>query len=271
MFANRSGKLPLIAALLASAAASVASADILGYVISVQAESTDEFGVTRSGTYNVELDFSPGGGYWNPDTQEYDWSLPNDVVITAGDGTVLGGIRARDPNNPLLRTSVYCREDPQVDVNFSVFAGSLNTTFTITSPTLSFATLANTQGRTSAGFSLTDLDGDGVSLSGWNGNSVYTARYNGAVPGGTTFNDHFFGTSGTPDPFGSYSTSENYPGVGFTPIGPDVSDMSSRFRFTLSANDIASGTSVYEIIPVPAPSAVALLGLGGLLVARRRR
>lgn len=262
MFVNRFGKLPLVAALLASAAASVASADISDVVLRIEAESTDEFGVVRRGAFEAFLDLSDDAGYWNPDTMEYNWSLPNSVSIFAQDGTMLGGIGS---------ASVYCREDPQVDVNFSVFAGALNTTFTITSPTLSFATLSNTAGRTSAGFSLTDLDGDGVNISGWNGNSIYTSRYNGAVPGGTTFHDHFVGTFGTPDPFGSFSTSENNPLAGFVPIVPDVSDMSARFRFTLSANDLASGTSVYEIIPIPSPSAMALLGLGGLLAARRRR
>jgi MYXO-CTERM domain-containing protein len=45
--------------------------------------------------------------------------------------------------------------------------------------------------------------------------------------------------------------------------------MSARYRFSLTANDEASGTSSFEI--VPAPGAIALLGMGGLLAARRRR
>ena len=45
--------------------------------------------------------------------------------------------------------------------------------------------------------------------------------------------------------------------------------MSPQFSFTLSALDLASGTSTYEI--VPAPGALALLGMGLVGVRRRRR
>jgi hypothetical protein len=45
--------------------------------------------------------------------------------------------------------------------------------------------------------------------------------------------------------------------------------MSAQFSFMLSAFDAASGTSNYQI--VPAPGALALLGLGGLAATRRRR
>lgn len=261
MFRNCKAKLPLMAAIVASAAGTAAFADISNEVFTIVAEATNAQGQLLRAEWTALFD----DGYWNPDTLEYDWALPAGQMpmLIASDGTVLGG---------LANAGVYCREDPQVDLNFSVFAGALNTTFTITSPHLSFASMSNTQGRTSAGFSLTDLDGDGVSLQAWNGGNVYTSRYNGYVPGGTTFHDHFAGTYGTVDPFGSFSISEDFPGGGlFDPIGPAVTDMSSRFRFTLSANDIASGTSVYEIIPIPAPGTVALLGLGGLLAGRRRR
>ncbi|MGE3107614.1 MAG: hypothetical protein AB7G11_10425 [Phycisphaerales bacterium] len=260
MFVNSKSKLPLMAALFASAAISSASlADIGPVVFRVDAEYTDGQGLLHSGFFEAPFDIS----YWNPVTQEYDWQLPAQIVIRDENGQMIAGIGS---------AGVYCREDPQVDLNFSVFAGSINTTFTITSPFLSFASIASAQGRTSAGFSISDLDGDGVSLSDWNGNSIYTSRYNGNVPGGTVFHDHFSGTYGTAVPFDSFSISEDFPGGGmFSPIGPAVSDMSSRFRFTLSANDIASGTSVYEIVPIPAPASVTLLGLGGILVARRRR
>lgn len=258
MFVNRKA-LPLLAAVLASVAGTGAAlGDISTVVFHIEAETDDG----RRGSFSVPLDLSPGAGYWDPVTQEYNWSLPGVVQILDQFGS---------PIATLGTASVYCREDPQVDLNFSVFAGALNTTFTITSPTLSFGTINDSSGRTSAGFTVSDQDGNGVGISGWNGNSIYTSRYNGAVPGGTTFHDSFFGSFGTPIPDDTFATSENFPGVGFTPIGTPVSDMSSRFRFTLTANDLASGTSQYEIIPIPAPGAATLLGLGGLLVGRRRR
>jgi hypothetical protein len=234
-----------------------ASADISDIVFTIRAENANnpaEFAV-----YEAHL----GDGYRDPTNGDYNWAVTQPIEMLSASGA---------PIARLMGASVFCRDDPQVDLNFSVFAGSVNTVFTITSPTLSFASISQAVGRTSAGFTLSDLDGDGVSMNDWNGNSVYTSRYNGAVPGGTTFHDAFVGAFGTTDPGGSFSTSDNFPGGGnYVPIVGAVADMSSRFRFTLSPNDIASGTSVYEIVPVPAPSAMTLLGLGGILVARRRR
>jgi hypothetical protein len=239
---------------------------VLGLGASVFADISEVVFHIRAETPNGEFaEYTAvlGDGYRDEAAGTYDWSIRQPVDMLSATGV---------PIARLMGASVFCRDDPQVDLNFSVFAGDVNTVFTITSPTLSFASIAEAVGRTSAGFTLSDLDGDGVTMTDWNGNSVYTSRYNGAVPGGTTFHNSFMGTYGTPDPGGSFSDSDNYPGGGnYVPIAGAVADMSSRFRFTLSPNDIASGTSVYEIIPVPAPSAVTLLGLGGILVARRRR
>jgi len=248
-------KKPLTAAVLATlAVGATAQADISDVVFTIRAENAN--GVAE---YQARFD----DGYYDAGAGTYDWSLPQGISLMSSSGELIAG---------LSNARVFCRDDPQVDLHFTVFAGSLNTVFTITSPTLGFASIAQAEGRTSAGFTATDLDGDGVSLSSWNGGNIYTSRYNGAVPGGTVFNDHFNGTFGTPVPGDSYSISEEYPGGGtYVPIPGVVNDMSSRFRFTLSANDIAAGTSLYEILPVPAPSAMTLLGLGGILVARRRR
>lgn len=165
--------------------------------------------------------------------------------------------------------SVRVINDPVVQLNFSVSAGTLDTLFTISSPLLSFPTIDPAQGRATAGVSVTDTDGDGarMSLSGQAG--LYTSQYNGLVPTGTLFADLLEGDV-VAGPFDSATDSESFPGGGlFSPIGVPVNDMSSRFQFMLSANDEASGTSSYEI--VPAPGALALLGLGGLVAARRRR
>lgn len=243
-----------IAALVLGASA---SADIDPVVFHIRAERTDN--PLEFAEYTAFFD----PVYIDPTNGDYTWALTQPVNMFSQSGQMIAQLREAD---------VFCRADPQVDLNFSVFAGDVNTTFTVTSPTLSFASIAQAVGRTSAGFSISDLDGDGVTMSGWNGNSIYTSRYNGAVPGGTTFHDSFVGAYGTPIPGDTFSTSDDYPGAGlYAPIVGSVSDMSSRFRFSLTANDIASGTSVYEILPVPAPSAVTLFGLGGILVARRRR
>jgi len=50
-------------------------------------------------------------------------------------------------------------------------------------------------------------------------------------------------------------------------IAGSVSDMSTQISFTLSPNDLASGTSVFEIVPEPAS---VLLLIAGLVLVRRR-
>jgi len=257
MFVKSKVRLPLAAALLVSAAfTATASADISEIVFTIVAEN--ENGVSTPWTAR----FDPS--YFDPRDNSYDWSLQGTVALNDAQGNLIAG---------LSMAHVYCREDPQVDLNFAVFAGALNTTFTITSPHLSFGTMSNVEGRTSAGVSATDLNSDGVSVSSWNGDSIYTSRYNGNVPGGTTFRDEFNGTFSNPVPGQTVTIgAADFPGAGaFSPIAGPVSDMSSRFRFTLSAGDIASGTSLFEIREVPTPAGMTLLGLGGILVARRRR
>ncbi|MBC7772652.1 MAG: hypothetical protein H7210_09180 [Pyrinomonadaceae bacterium] len=248
--------LPLGAASIAvTVLGASASADISDIVFHIRAETPDG----SFAEYSARL----GDGYRDEVAGTYDWGLTQPVNMMSSSGELIAQLGS---------ARVFCRDDPQVDLNFSVFAGSVNTVFTITSPLLGFANLTGAVGRTSAGLVMSDLDGDGVTMTDWNGNSIFTSRYNGAAPGGTTFHNSFLGTYGTPVSGGTFSTDDNFPGGGnYVPVPGTISDMSSRFRFTLSPNDIASGTSVYEIIPIPAPSAMTLLGLSGILVARRRR
>ena len=44
-----------------------------------------------------------------------------------------------------------------------------------------------------------------------------------------------------------------------------------QFRFTLSAGDSVSFSSLFNVVDVPAPGAMALLGAAGLVSSRRRR
>ncbi len=245
-----------VAALLAGVAmfavSSTAKADISDIVLRIEASNS-------LGTAVFEGHLSDGTFY---DGGEYIWELRSPTTLFSDSGQMIASIAG---------ARVRCVDDPVVQLNFSVTAGSISTNFVITSPTLSFASISQAEGRASAGVTATDNDGDGaqVMLSGQPG--LYTSRYNGAVPGGTLFAD-LLPNSVIAGAFDSNSANDSFPGGGaFSPIGSAVSDMSSRYRFSLSANDDASGTSTYEIRPVPAPGAIALLGLGGLLSGRRRR
>jgi len=232
--------------------AAPALADISDIVLRI--EATNEMG-----TAVFEGHLSEGTWY---EGREYIWESRTPIMMLSNSGQLIASF-----NNGRVR----CVDDPVVQLNFSVSAGSLNTTFTITSPTLSFVAITDAEGRASAGVAATDVDGDGATVMTAGMPRLYTSRYNGAVPAGSLFADLIAGPVAAPA-FDSTTASEESPGGGlYSAVTGSVSDMSSRFRFSLTANDDASGTSSYEIRPVPAPGAIALLGLGGLLAGRRRR
>jgi hypothetical protein len=141
-------------------------------------------------------------------------------------------------------------DDPIINLAFAVQAGSSTTTFTISSGVLSFATLT-AEGRATVGGSLTDGNGDGATLTGVGDPSgaqgTYLAQYNGdaATLSGTTFAEVI--QSMTAGIFTTSTTSDNVPPLGFDLIADPVSDMSVMVSFTLSENDLASGTSSYVI------------------------
>jgi len=109
-----------------------------------------------------------------------------------------------------------------------------------------------------------------ASLAAASGSSVYTGLIDGS--GVWTLLD---------DPFGVAVAVAN----GSTTIGPAQfgipvresvpvatnTDIGIQLRFTLSPGDSASFTSVFDVIPVPEPGTAALLGMGLVVVAARRR
>lgn len=154
--------------------------------------------------------------------------------------------------NPQGRESgVEYIHDPSVGMFFSVQAGSSTTTFTIASALLSFPSIIAAEGRASAGFSVTDFDGDGASLTGVGDPAgamgAYLAQYNGfaGTLSGTTFAEVIQNISA--GPYATSAANADEPIVGFTPIIGPVSDISSMFSFQLSANDLCSGTSVWVV------------------------
>jgi hypothetical protein len=246
-----------VAALLAGVAVfaigSTAKADISDIVLRIEASNS-------LGTAVFEGHLSDGTFY---EGGEYIWELRSPTTLFSDSGQMIASISS---------ARVRCVDDPVVQLNFSVTAGSIMTNFTITSPNLAFGTISQAEGRASAGVTTTDNDGDGASMTPSGQPGLYTSRYNGQFPGpGTPFAD-LLPNAVIAGAFDSSSANDSFPGGGaFSPIVPPVSDMQSRYRFALSANDDASGTSTYEIRPVPAPGAIALMGLGGLLAGRRRR
>ncbi len=127
--------------------------------------------------------------------------------------------------------------------------------------------LSNAFGRASTAVSVTDLTGDGALLSGnggAGGTASYLAQYNGFVPGGTPFADLL--PSASAGPWLMQTTTDAYPASGYVPVAGTVHNMSSMVTFTLSANDMASGTNFFEIIPEPGTALLTLV----VLALRRR-
>lgn len=239
----------LTALALMGAAAMPVSADLSG--VAFQIEATNENG---SGVWSVGLDQLS----YDEESNTWSWSQGSSVDILGDDEEVIA---------TLQNANVYIQGDPSINLGFAVQAGGTDTTFTITTALLSFGTINNADGQAGAGFTITDVDRNGAVFTAGNGTGdAYLAQYNGVVPTGTDFTrliGDFSSAAGK-----SASSSDNDPVSGYRPVGGNVSDMSARVQFTLSANDLASGTNSYEIIPEP--SALALLALGALSLLRRK-
>ena len=246
--------LPLFAAgVLTLGMVSSASADISEQVFVIHA--TNSLG---SADYVIRL----ADGEWTA-PGEFQWDLGGEANLRNAGGQTIA---------TLTTGSLRVHEDPDVALNFSVMAGSLDTAFTISSALVSFAAISNVQGYASAGITASDLNGDGVMVVPAGADGMYQSQYNGMVPTGTTFQNFFPAQVSDPTPGSTVSFSSEFPGGGaYVPIAGTLTDISSRFTFTLSGNDIASGTSIFRVVEIPAPSSLALLGLGGLVIGRRRR
>jgi uncharacterized protein (TIGR03382 family) len=206
-----------------------------------------------TGSFVVHL----SDGTWTGDT--WTWHSPTDAgwsydIYDTTSGREIGAV---------TRLDCEMGGDPQANVTFGVMANNTLTHFSITSGLVSFAPINPASGRASASMTVTDLTGDGASAIGTGGFN-YHAMYNGATPFANLLPGAVVAA-----PFSSNTANDAFPPVGFFPIAGPVSNMSSLYDFNLTANDSASGTSVYVIIPSPASG--ALLGLAGLAGLRRRR
>jgi hypothetical protein len=228
------------------AGAATAWADIGDPVITFEAT-----GSMGSGSYQVTLD----DGAWSDDS--WFWMLGGPVEIRSDSGALLV---------TLNEGSAFIQEDPTVALGFAVMAGSSDIVFSVSSSTVSFPTIFGATGRASAGVTLTESDGNTAGLTGLEaGGTLFAAEYNG---GTGTFANLLEGPYTESDAFGTITDTDEFPDGGAFGLVGDVSDISVRWSFELTANDQASGTSVFVVVPTPA--GLTLLALGGL-VSRRRR
>jgi hypothetical protein len=204
---------------------------------------------TKSASQNFAISGEAGGN-------GLEWDLGESVDIVDG-RRVLGTIES-------LKIKVW--EDPAVSLEFYVIAMNANTLFTITAAPVVFPAIDNPQAYATAGLTLTDRNQDGASITGaYAGGKSYEALYNGPNVYADLVSSFNAGVRQT------ITQSEGKPPVGFDIIAGSITSIQSEFKFTLSANDSASGTSYFEVIPIPEPATIAMLGLGSLLLLRKRR
>lgn len=176
--------------------------------------------------------------------------------------TPIGWSQALSNGVTLTSISSTYVDDPQIFFNFGVSTGGVATTFSVSSATLSFPSLLNPIGYASSGMTLTDNSSDGANIVGnMAGSNSYNTIYNGASSYALEQPSFGFATANATNTQNANDLGNMIPGL--------VSSMQASWNFTMSADDSVGVTSTWVLIP--APGAMGLLGMGGLLLARRRR
>ena len=214
------------------------------------------------GARSATLDFDTGIA-WSDVTStpnmlwEWDspWMQSNPMELNDGNG-VLAEIQ---------QLSCGVKANPTVTLGFAVTAGSSDTVFTISSDIVSFSSLVNPEAYATTDIGITESDFDTATLTGAYGSGkAYRAMYNMGPTVWADLVDGIYAGS-----FDSNSVTGRRPGSGTEIIGDTLTSIRSQFHFTLSDNDQASGSSTFDVIPEPAT--IALLGLGGMVLRKRRK
>lgn len=225
-----------------------AQAGIFGGGFNITAESSLGIASAQIAIENFE---------YNAKDETWTWALEGPIELRSAEGALVA---------TLSEATSFYQADPVVTLGFFVIAGAADTHFQVSSALLSFAGIPSANGQASAGMTLTDSDQNGATLTGHLGGKAYRAHYNGFLGASSTFTSLVNGFG-----VGAGGSGVNAESFGFAPVGTTVNDMSSQFDFTVTANDLAGGTSRYEIVPEPASMGALALGLGTLVLRRRRK
>jgi uncharacterized protein (TIGR03382 family) len=196
--------------------------------------------ITPQGTYNPQTGF---------------WSYSGQNIVDDATGVVLSFSLLGDP-------------DPQISGNLAVSNPALPVVSIVLVVTLPIAPALPlpTQMLGSAALGLT-TDAGGGTLAALPGTPVWQGMIDGAPVGGTSLLG-----GGVPlslPGLGSIGTSDNF-GIPVMIAGPPaLNSIGIKIAFSLTQFDQASLTSTFKVIPTP--GALALLGVAGLGLRRRRR
>lgn len=149
--------------------------------------------------------------------------------------------------------------DHILSLDFSVTSSGSPVVFVIGSASFSFPAVANAFARAGAALSITDIGGEGATLTGTNGDGeAYQAYYNdvGGTPGtGATFATLVGGLS-VATPYSTVVTATGFGAAGaFSAVAEggatlgSVSSLSVRWTFSVGAHDTAAATSILALHP----------------------
>ena len=185
--------------------------------------------------------------------------LGNNIYHTGGFAAVTAGY---------LEWDALIDPDPFINGTFSI-TNTANSTQTFTVNFTLDSSVQFAQSLMNGAFSgtLTDANGDGSASIGRTSGSAgfYSAFIDGNLV--RSLGSSAYGYSGAA--FGSAQVGPE----SFAPVvGPALNTtIGLQFRFTLSAGDSVSFSSLFNVVDVPAPGALALLGAAGCIGSRRRR
>lgn len=223
--------------------------------LAVEQSVAFEITVTNSGgsaVFSVPYDACS----WSPDRQAHGWSDPFPVPLVDGSGQTIA---------TLSGASFEVRYSPvaEVNVNFQLVAGDELTTIEMYSPLHDFPTIpaADANARTTVSMTISDEDSSGFAEFrglGVPGTGSFQAHYNGRGPSAPTFASLIYsGSVQSPipnTPAGTLNVSDQYPDIGFLPVGADVSSISVYLGVTVTPNDLfglTSGMSMDQAVPPP--------------------
>ncbi len=230
----------------------------------------------RTGGFEVGVGSELGSATFTPEPNGWVEDVYQDEVTgkwyTTYTYTVSAPIELVDPtNNNVIgyidSLMMNVDQDPAVSLAFACRAGGAATTFTFTN--FLDTSLVLPKAQATAGVTATDtMNNNGFITGLWPGGMTYQTRYNS----GTLFENKAVG--GAPGIGGTYSVND----VGsWQQLSVGVTRMEAQYKFQLSARDLASGTSNFQMIEtaiVPEPSgilaAISCLLPAGFLLRRRR-